>query len=219
MLVHMITCIVGNKGGTGKSTLSVHLAAWLHRQGRSVHVLDTDVQRASQQWLREACPDIPVTCMTDVDELLDQIPKIALGVDETVIDGPAASPEIVRALLLRSDKALLPTTPGLPDLRSLASMVRVVTQCQDIRGGAPDAALVLNRVMMHTRVGRGALEAVEALVLRVCRNVIRQRMCIVDAATQGVVVHDLGHVARDAVEDFNGVFEETYHGEEEEKPR
>jgi len=186
--------------------------------GRRVHVIDADVQGAALAWLREAAPDVPVTAATDVDEILDLIPKVAQEAAETVIDGPAAQPEVVRALLLRSDLAILPTSPGLPDLRSLAAMVRVVRQCRDIRNGPPDALVVLNRVMMHTRVGREALEAVQGLGLRVCKTVIRQRTVIMEAATAGAVVHDLGSVARDAIEDFNGVFGET-HGKEEEKIR
>ena len=38
----MIIVVANSKGGVGKSTLAVHLAGWLHEQGRSVILADCD---------------------------------------------------------------------------------------------------------------------------------------------------------------------------------
>src|SRR4051794_31815807 len=38
----MIIVIANSKGGVGKSTIAVHLAAWLHEQGHSVILADCD---------------------------------------------------------------------------------------------------------------------------------------------------------------------------------
>ena len=47
----MIIAIINSKGGVGKSTLAVHLAAWLHEQGHSVTLADCDTQQSSSEWL------------------------------------------------------------------------------------------------------------------------------------------------------------------------
>ncbi|MGE4182921.1 MAG: ParA family protein [Limisphaerales bacterium] len=59
---HMGTTVAlaNSKGGVGKSTVSVHLAAWTHEQGLRTGLVDADVQGASSLWLHEAVPEIPL---------------------------------------------------------------------------------------------------------------------------------------------------------------
>ena len=54
----MIIVVANSKGGVGKSTLSVHLAAWLREQGHRVTFADCDAQESSSQWIREALPEL-----------------------------------------------------------------------------------------------------------------------------------------------------------------
>src|SRR6266436_513763 len=54
----MIIVVANSKGGVGKSTLSVHLAAWLHEQGHSVTLADCDTQHSSSEWISEAAPEV-----------------------------------------------------------------------------------------------------------------------------------------------------------------
>ena len=49
----MIIVVANSKGGVGKSTFSVHLAAWLHEQGHRVTLADCDTQQSSSEWIRE----------------------------------------------------------------------------------------------------------------------------------------------------------------------
>ncbi|MGN6727617.1 MAG: ParA family protein [Tepidisphaeraceae bacterium] len=46
-LLKIIIVVANSKGGVGKSTVSVHLAAWLHEQGRKVTLADCDTQQSS----------------------------------------------------------------------------------------------------------------------------------------------------------------------------
>ena len=54
----MIIVVANSKGGVGKSTIAVHLAAWLHEQGHQVTLADRDTQHSSSDWLREALPEV-----------------------------------------------------------------------------------------------------------------------------------------------------------------
>ena len=54
----MIIAIANTKGGVGKTTLAVHLAAWLHEKGYSVILADCDTQRSASEWVRQAAPGI-----------------------------------------------------------------------------------------------------------------------------------------------------------------
>ena len=47
--IFRIVFIANSKGGIGKSTLAVHLAAWLSRQGHRVTLADCDTQQSSSE--------------------------------------------------------------------------------------------------------------------------------------------------------------------------
>src|SRR5262245_17026536 len=76
------------KGGVGKSTLAVHLAVWLHDQGRKVALLDTDKQRSSSSWIIEAEPLITVRTASSPEECLSELQEVARAHDFVVGDGP-----------------------------------------------------------------------------------------------------------------------------------
>ena len=67
----MIIAIANSKGGVGKSTIAVHLAAWLSEQGYGVTLADCDTQQSSSEWAREAAPDIHAVRLADADEILE----------------------------------------------------------------------------------------------------------------------------------------------------
>ncbi len=52
----MIITIANSKGGVGKSTIAVHLAAWLHEQGHSVTLADCDTQQSSSSGYARRSP-------------------------------------------------------------------------------------------------------------------------------------------------------------------
>src|SRR5215470_14065186 len=108
MVPDMIIVVANSKGGVGKSTLAVHLAAWLHQQGHKVKLADCDAQHSSSEWLREAVPEITSVTLASPDQILDELREIAKGADYVVADGPGSNNETGRALLLRADLAIVP---------------------------------------------------------------------------------------------------------------
>src|SRR5262245_15747444 len=102
MVAGMIIVVANSKGGVGKSTLAVHVAAWLHGQGRNVTLADCDAQHSSSDWLREAVPEINTVVLASPDQILDELPAIAEKADYVVADGPGSNTETSRALLLRA---------------------------------------------------------------------------------------------------------------------
>src|SRR5258708_2485483 len=66
----MIIAIANSKGGVGKSTLAVHLAAWLHEHGHKVTLADCDTQQSSSEWMREAVPGVKAVRLDNPDVIL-----------------------------------------------------------------------------------------------------------------------------------------------------
>src|SRR6266404_7783422 len=133
----MIIAIVNSKGGVGKSTLAVHLAAWLHEQGHSVTLADCDTQHSSSEWVGEAMPDVKTVRLADPDEILDRLPALSQLTDFVVADGPGSNTETSRALLLRGDLALVPCKASMLEVRALAQATMSLRHAQDIRKGQP----------------------------------------------------------------------------------
>ena len=202
-----IVALTNSKGGVGKSTVAVHLAAWFHERGRRTALVDGDAQGASSLWLHEAVPDIPVLRLQTPDEILDQVPRLAAQSDTLVIDGPAGLSEVTRAVLLVARLALLPCGPSVLDLRAVQEALRVVNQAQRIRGGPPAAVLVPNKLQVQYRLTQELLATVPSLGVPVLGG-LRLRQAFADAAGQGTLVWRLGPKGLAATEELLSLFEE-----------
>jgi chromosome partitioning protein len=209
----MLIGITQQKGGCSKSTTSVHLAHWLHRLGKSVHLVDLDPQGTSSFWLQASDLDIPFTFMShDSDVVLEQLPPIAAAHDFVVVDGPAGLSDATRAVLLLADLALIPVQPSGADVRSAVDAVRLVHQARRIRGGKPDARLFISRATRGTKLlaeARSVLSQFEDVQL--LDQAITQRQVVADAFGQATTVLSAGTGSGlEAANEFNRLFSEVF---------
>lgn len=209
--------LANSKGGVGKSTVSVHLAAWTHERGLRTGLVDADVQGASSLWLHEAVPEIPMFRLQTPDDILDQVPRLAVQFDVLVLDGPAGLSEVTRAVLLLSNLALLPCGPSALDLRAAQEAIRVVRQAQQIRGGPPQAVLVPNKLQVQYRLSQEMLAAAGSLGVPVMSG-LRLRQAFADAAGQGTLVWRMDRRGEAAATELESLFKEVMGHETESKP-
>jgi chromosome partitioning protein len=209
MVRYMIIVVANSKGGVGKSTLAVHLAAWLHEQGHTVTLADCDTQHSSSQWAKEAVPEVKTVQLGDANEILDRLPALAAQCDYVVADGPGSNTETSRALLLRADLALVPCKASMLEVRALAQATNVLRQAQDIRGGHPRAIIVLSMVGKTYRLTQDMKDAAAALELPLAKTAITLKQIYADAPGQGAVVWRLGARARDAANEISALFREV----------
>jgi chromosome partitioning protein len=146
-----IISLVNQKGGVSKSTTSIHLAYWLTiKKKKRVLLVDADSQQSSSQWVAGMDKAIAVSVLQTPDDLLEQLPELSKDYDFVVVDGPASLSESTRAILFRSDLAVIPTQPTGVDLRSASDAMRLVKQAQSVRGGLPKAVIFLSRAVNQT---------------------------------------------------------------------
>src|ERR1700677_2355449 len=204
----MIIVVATSKGGVGKSTISVHLAAWLHEQGHRVTLADCDTQQSSSEWIREAVPEVNAVRLDNPDVILNELPLLAADADFVIADGPGSQTETSRALLLRADLAIVPCKASMLEVRALAKATEVLRVSQDIRAGVPRAVIVLSMVGKNYRLTQDMRDAAAALNLPLASRPMTLRQIYADAPRQGAVVWNMGSRAREAAEEVDQIFRE-----------
>jgi chromosome partitioning protein len=204
----MIIAIANSKGGVGKSTTAVHLAAWLARQGHRVTLADCDMQQSSSEWIKEACPEVRAVPLDNPDSVLDELPFLAEECDYVVADGPGSSTDTSRSLLLRADLGIVPVKASMLEVRALAKATHILRQVQSVRHGLPRAVAVLSMVGRNYRLTKDMIAAAEALDLPLAKTALTLRQIYADAPGQGQVVWDMGVRAREAADEIDQLFRE-----------
>lgn len=204
----MIIVVANSKGGVGKSTLAVHLAAWLNAQGHKVTLADCDTQHSSSEWIREAAPEVDVVRLDDANAILDQLPLLDQEADFVIADGPGSQTETSLALLLRAELAIVPCKASMLEVRALAKATDVLRKAQDIRKGVPKAVIVLSMIGKNYRLTQDMKDAAAALKLPLAKSALTLRQIYADAPGQAKVVWQMGSRARDAADEVRRVFEE-----------
>jgi len=116
---------VNPKGGTGKTTVAVHLAVACHREGYSTKLLDADPQGSALDWRKRTPEEYdgpPVEHVASEERLA---PAVG-GADVVVVDSPARLDERTGAVLSVADLALVPVRPSGLDLWGTAEFLDVL---------------------------------------------------------------------------------------------
>src|SRR5918992_1151210 len=112
-----ILAVVNQKGGVGKTTLSMQLAGTLAARNQRVLVVDADPQGTASRWASSAPDDEPfsatvVSLAAAGNKLHREVVKLARDYDYIIVDCPPAVDSInSRSALLIADLALVPVIP------------------------------------------------------------------------------------------------------------
>ena len=199
--------LTNSKGGVGKTTIAVHLAAWLVRQKRKVIFIDADPQQSASTWIKELKLPIELHQLETKEEIIQRVPKLATVANDLVIDGPAGLSTTTRAIMLKADRVFLPCGPSILDLRALTKAVSLLTEAQKARKGKPTGALIPNRLQKRGRLSREVLRAAENIGVPVLSG-LTLRQSFADAAGQASVVWKMGILARAAAFEMEDLMEE-----------
>ena len=132
----------------------MHLAVLAAESGRRVLLVDTDPQRSAADWWRVRKTDVPqlVECAAKrVPAVLEA--AAADGIDLVVVDTRPSVEADTAEIARLADLVLIPTRPGILDLRAIAATVEVVLSAKRA------AWIVLNAVPAARGFGENGLTA------------------------------------------------------------
>ena len=190
----MIVLLANQKGGTGKTTLSLLLAGCWAAQGRRVLVVDADPQGSALDWAeqrsREALSRLFGVIGLARETLHRELPEIARDADMVVVDGPPRVAGIARSALLAANLVLIPATPSPFDGWATGEMLRLLDEARVFR---PElrARMLLNRCAARTGIARETVQALSDHDPPVLAARVGQRIAFADAARSGRLVHEV----------------------------
>jgi chromosome partitioning protein len=117
----MIVTVASNKGGVGKTTTAIHLAAYLQTLAPAL-LVDNDPNRSSTGWALRSENGLPFR-VVDVNQSL----KVGRDFEHVVFDTKARPDrEELKTLAEGCDLMVIPTTPDAMSIEALMSTVDIL---------------------------------------------------------------------------------------------
>ena len=187
----MIIGLLNQKGGVGKTTLSVNLAASLARTGARLLLIDVDPQGSALDWAaaREGESLFSVIGFPRAT-IHKEIGKIGRGYDHIIIDGPPRVTDLARSAIMASDVVLIPVQPSPYDIWSVDEIVKLTEEARVYRDNQK-VTFVINRKIANTIIGRDVREALANYTIPTLAAAVTQRVIFAEAVAQGRAVYEL----------------------------
>lgn len=182
-----IVALISQKGGSGKTTLSLNLAIAASHANKQVVLIDLDPQQSAARWSRLRKEETPVILSGHAPNLPQLVDKArAAGADLVIIDTAPKSESASLAAAKLADLIMIPCQPSSLDLDAVADTVNIAKLA-----GKP-AVFVLNGCKAASSLTEMAAEALADYRLPLADVRIGSRVAFIKSLTrgQGVVEYE-----------------------------
>jgi chromosome partitioning protein len=188
-----VICLLNQKGGVGKTTLALNLAAAFALDGDAVLYVDADPQSTALDWstIRQGSPLFNVVSMPR-NTLHTQLPTLSANYRWTLIDGPPLAGDVAKSAILASDLIVIPLQPSGADKWSTEKILSLINEARFYKPNLP-AVMAVNRKPVGTAIGKHFREGIEADYpeFPVLKTEVGQYIAFAEALTTGTTVVEL----------------------------
>jgi chromosome partitioning protein len=178
--------ILSQKGGSGKTTLALHLAIAAEMARKVAVVVDIDPQASAAGWKDSRKGDTPVVVSIPAARLSQALDAARGGdADLALIDSAPHAGDVALAAAEAADFILIPCRPGILDLRAIGATARIV------KLAGKKGFVVLNAMPPNAPIiAADARAAVAVHGLEVAPVSLQQRAAFAHALTVGKTAHE-----------------------------
>lgn len=204
-----IFSIANQKGGTGKTTLAMNLAAGFARRGRTL-VVDADPQGSASQWagLAQEGRVFPASVIIVAGNLARELERFRRDYQYVVVDcPPTLETPAARMAITAADTVLIPVLPSPMDLWASVRMAKAIEEAR-YENRKLQAYLVLNQLETRNALSRSMHQALGEFDIPVLKNALQRRAIYRNAAMEGASVYDFVSRGKPAVAEIDAIIEE-----------
>jgi chromosome partitioning protein len=205
-----IIAVLNTKGGVGKTTSVLNLAATRALDGYDVLAVDGDRQGSliAALALRESGPQIAAAHYTDGQLLRQQVTMAKTRYSDIIIDAGGRDNSALRAALMLADIVLIPFLPRSFDVWALDDMAALLREARATREVAAFAYLAMADARGHDNIDATSAipEGIEYLDASIGR-----RKAIADAAGRGRGILEEGSRDTKATSEVRRLVDAAFH--------
>jgi chromosome partitioning protein len=208
-----IIAAVNQKGGSGKTTLSMQLAGALARRGHEVLIVDADPQGTATRWAASAEDDKPFPATVAglaaaTGKMHREVKKYVDRYDYIIIDCPPAVDSLApQSALLIADLAVVPVIPSPPDLWASVGITKLIENARTVNEDL-QAVIVLNQCQPQQVLTKDAMEILKDFQVPLAKSYLGDRAVYRQSSLYGQTVHDMGARAEPAIREVTALTEE-----------
>jgi chromosome partitioning protein len=188
--------VINPKGGSGKTTIAINLAAWFAVQHTATTLMDYDPQGSSLTWLRSRAPQAPrIHAANGAPEKYGRLRSFEMYVPpetrQLIIDAPAgASGLLLHEMLERAHCVVVPVVPSIIDIRATESFIKDLLAAPRVRCGDVRVAVVANKVRPSMPAYQPFLRFLDSMDLRPLTRLLDSDMYL-RAAESGIGIFEM----------------------------
>lgn len=199
--MHVIA-LLSQKGGGGRTSLTVSLATAAEEVGRQTLIIDLDPQATACKWGDRRQAEAPIVIDAQPARLANALAKAKEGgIDLVLIDTPPRSAEAALAAAKVADLIVMPIRPQMYDLETIPNTLDLIATASTGRHSPIPTIAILNAVPARGNRHEQAKDGLIRMGLMVCESTVGYRAAFGDAAALGLSVleHNRTGMAADEV--------------------